>query len=508
LDKGALEPEPVSRPRLKVVVPRPREEWNYTPDFLDLSRFWRTLAVKKTDHDYVVIAELLTPPSSCPDCNSLPAKQRPNGTIVQTLVDEPREGRRVKINFIRQRYQCTDCGRNTLQPLADVVRNRAITARGANYMYTEALSRSFEDVALNTGTSGRTAKEVFADRVCELDRARTIVTPEVLGIDGVCVGHNKHKKTYCMLTDISKHSVLELLQKSTMLEVARFLKQLPEAGNLKVVAIDMSRGFLGVILKLYPKVVVVIDSYHVLRLLNDAVTAVVKGKQENLSKAEHEELMQGGNRFLLLKRRCDLTKEEKNKMERWFARVPEFRQAFELKEEVYDIWKLTRRREAERRYEEWRRKIPGNLEPAFRKFTGAVKRWRPYVFNYFDHRVTNAFTESKNREVKSLQRQGRRVSFAVLRARLLYGGINRKPSRPQDNVNVGQIRAAIKRAKEAQKPQNRRDPKSYVARIEAAHKSTNEFSKLLRPHQGWDERFGHYSCYSEEDSPIKWDFLW
>jgi hypothetical protein len=83
LEKGS--PEPILHPRPKAVS-HPKEEWNYTPDFLDLSRFWRTIAVKKTEHDYVVIAELLTPPPACPDCNSRAAKQRPNVTIVQTKV--------------------------------------------------------------------------------------------------------------------------------------------------------------------------------------------------------------------------------------------------------------------------------------------------------------------------------------------------------------------------------------------------------------------------------------
>jgi hypothetical protein len=55
---------------------------------------------------------------------------------------------------------------------------------------------------------------------------------------------------------------------------------------------------------------------------------------------------------------------------------------------------------------------------------------------------------------------------------------------------------------------NSQDPKSYVARMNQARKATNKFSKLMRPPQGWFDRFNYYSCYSKRKSPYKWDFIW
>lgn len=308
-----------------------------------------------------------------------------------------------------------------------------------------------------------------------------------------------------MITDITNRTVIELLNKSTALEVARFLKQLPGAEKLKVVVIDMSKGFLAAIKKLFPQVVVDIDAYHVLRLLNDAVTNIVKTKQLGLSATEIDQLMKGG--FLLLKRRSELTTQEQEQLNRWFDRVPEFKLAFELKEEIYDIWRLNQRMEAESRYDAWLKKIPKEFEKSFCKFTGAVRRWRKYVFNYFDHRVTNAFTESKNRDIKTLQRQGRRTSFTVVRARLLYAGALRRAIGPLPKLRPEKVREVIKKTRKL-KSFKARDPNSYIARMDAARKSTNEFSKLLRPPHTWEERFSQYSCYSDEESPRKWDFLW
>jgi transposase len=485
--------------------PSREADWNYTPDFLGLP-YWRTIAYSKSEYDYEVIGEPLTLPE-CPDCDRSRATLRPVGTLVQKITDEPRESCRVRVHFIRQRFQCS-CGRNLLQPLPGVVAGRSITTRAAARIALECFDRSFEDVGNSTGVSSRTAKELFADLICAVEAVRKIEAPRMLGIDGVCVGRRKYKRNYCLLTDLSNSAVLELLGTSTQLEVARFLQQLPGKENVRFVMIDMAKGFLNAVEKALPRAKVGIDPYHVVSKLNDAVTKVVRMKQENLSPAEHKRLMRGGNRFLLLKRRHELTNEQKSQLDAWFEKVPEFKQAYDLKEAGYDIYKSTTRRSAEKNFAKWEWRIPENLEPAFRDFLNMVKRWEPYIFNYFDFKVSNAYTESKNRDVKSLQRHGRRTSFPVLRARLIHGWVVWMPERPKAEIKAGHIRKAMKEASAAGRIPETWDPNSYVARINDARKAANEFSRLMRPGKGWEERFGHFSHYSKEKSTHKWDFIW
>jgi transposase len=430
-----------------VLVSFPEEDWDCAPDFLDLLN-WRTIAVKKTLHDYNIAAELLTSPE-CP-CGLPPESLRPAGTLVQKLWDEPRDNRRMQLHFFRKRFKCP-CGNNLIQPLAGVPKGRCVTERAARYIGLEALGRSFSEVAEKVGVSDKTVKEVFADFICNLETTRCIRAPRVLGIDGVCVGRRRFKRSYCIVTDISNSEVIELLRKSTELELARFLKQMPHVKDVKVVVIDMSVGFLVVIKKCLPKAIVVIDPFHVLRKLNDAVNKVVSDRLEGLTPTERKKLMKGGNRFLLLKRRFELTEQEKEKLKNWFEIVPEFKLAYDTKEAGYDIWKnASSKREAEELFKNWRDAMPEEMRPAFLGFLKMFKRWGEFIFNFFDHRVTNAFTESKNRDVKSLQRHGRRTSFIVLRARLLYADQLRKPPRFQEKIRASHIRAAMKKAKKKQ----------------------------------------------------------
>jgi hypothetical protein len=44
----------------------------------------------------------------------------------------------------------------------------------------------------------------------------------------------------------------------------------------------------------------------------------------------------------------------------------------------------------------------------------------PWIMNYFDHRITNAYTESLNNLIRATNRKGRGYSFEALRAKMLF----------------------------------------------------------------------------------------
>lgn len=57
---------------------------------------------------------------------------------------------------------------------------------------------------------------------------------------------------------------------------------------------------------------------------------------------------------------------------------------------------------------------------AFGPLITAVTNWNEEIFAYFDHRITNAFTESLNSLIKVMNRLGRGYSFEALRAKILF----------------------------------------------------------------------------------------
>jgi hypothetical protein len=86
----------------------------------------------------------------------------------------------------------------------------------------------------------------------------------------------------------------------------------------------------------------------------------------------------------------------------------------------------------------WTHELPRNLEPAFHKVVTAMGNWDNQIFAYFDHAITDAYTESLNNPTRLTNRIGRGSSFNAIRAKLLYAETGREP--PQ----AGLLRLSMK----------------------------------------------------------------
>lgn len=87
-------------------------------------------------------------------------------------------------------------------------------------------------------------------------------------------------------------------------------------------------------------------------------------------------------------------------------------------------------------YLHWKDSIPTGIRGYFADLDRAITNWHTEVFNYFDHKITNAYTESANNHIKSIARQGRGYSFDVLRARTLFTNAKHKVKRKSFKAGV------------------------------------------------------------------------
>ncbi|MFX8262299.1 transposase, partial [Acinetobacter baumannii] len=60
------------------------------------------------------------------------------------------------------------------------------------------------------------------------------------------------------------------------------------------------------------------------------------------------------------------------------------------------------------------------VRDAFSDLIRAFTNWQPFILNYFEHPVTNAYTESLNSLIRVMNRLGRGYSFEALRAKILF----------------------------------------------------------------------------------------
>lgn len=61
----------------------------------------------------------------------------------------------------------------------------------------------------------------------------------------------------------------------------------------------------------------------------------------------------------------------------------------------------------------WEAQIHPDILWAFKDLLRASHNWQNEIFNYYEHVVTNAYTESVNRLARDINRMGRGYSFEV-----------------------------------------------------------------------------------------------
>lgn len=253
---------------------------------------------------------------------------------------------------------------------------------------------------------------------------KAINTPvTILGIDEV----HLLNKPRCVLTDIEQHTILDLLRNRDKASVKNYLQRLPASirNGISCVCMDMWQPYKLAIADLLPHATIVVDRFHVVKIANTCLDTVRKQLRASLSDAERRGLMH--DRFILLRRRSDLTESQILILETWIGNFPTLHAAYWLKEDFCNLWTAASRESATLHYQAWQKRLPAELEAAFHPLTTAMENWQQEILAYFDHRYTNGPTEALNGLVKLAQRMGRGYSFEAIRAKVLLTNGLRAP---------------------------------------------------------------------------------
>ncbi|WCK57779.1 transposase (plasmid) [Aneurinibacillus sp. Ricciae_BoGa-3] len=123
------------------------------------------------------------------------------------------------------------------------------------------------------------------------------------------------------------------------------------------------------------------------------------------------------DRWVLLRNKEDLGWKDIERRMAWFRRYPLLEKAYWLKEGIRDVYKLLYRQTGSSGM--GRVKFPPNSRN-LKRFVRPLNN-KAEIFNYFDSPFTNAYTESINNIIKSVEKAGKGYTFDVLRAKVLYG---------------------------------------------------------------------------------------
>lgn len=389
-------------------------------DILNLSKF-NAIQVAENEHDFQIRVETTSPPSHCPHCGCV-ANLYKHDNREQLCMDLPIHGKRVGLLIKRQRYRCRECSQTFWERLDHTIdEKRNCTKRLLSYIEKQSLKRTFVSLSEDVGLNEKTIRNIFRDYINRLEETLRFETPNWLDIDEIHI-----IKPRCVLTNIEERTLLDVLPNRNKETVVGYLSRLPNKGRIQYVTMDMWQPYRDAVRAVLPKATIIIDKFHVVRMANQTLETVRKQLREGLSAKERRGLMH--DRFILLKRHKELTEMDKITLDLWTKNHPSLGTAYDLKESYFDIWESDSRQKAFLKYHDWKAKIPKELQTAFEPLTKAMTNWGQEIFNYFDHRITNAYTESLNSLIRVMNRMSRGYSFEALRAKMLFTeGLQKEP---------------------------------------------------------------------------------
>ncbi|MCL2876854.1 MAG: ISL3 family transposase [Betaproteobacteria bacterium] len=379
-------------------------------NILNLSAY-DVLGFEENEHDYHIDVETVKMPTSCPHCQS--------GNLVgfgrreQTVKDLPMHGWRVGLYINTRRFRCRACARTFYEALPEIDEKRSMAKRLAQWMGKQAIKRTFASIAEEVGCTEFTVRAVFNDYVNELEKEICFETPKWMGIDEIHL-----IKPRGVIANIQNNTIVELLPNRNKETVVRFLYYLEGKERIQYVAMDMWTPYHDACRAVIPQAVIVVDKFHVVRMANDALERVRKSLRESLTPKQRRGLMR--DRLVLLKRERDLNDKDRQDLDGWTKNYPELGEAYRLKEQFFAIYDTGSPDEAQSRFIQWQKSIPPEIAHAFTDIEHAWGNWSIPILNYFNHPVTNAYTESLNSLIRVMNRLGRGYSFEALRAKILF----------------------------------------------------------------------------------------
>lgn len=368
--------------------------------------------IQETEHDYHINAETTAAPQTCPHCSS--DNLVGFGRNEQLVRDLPIHGKRVGIYVDTKRYQCRSCNKTFYERLPAVDGKRMMTSRLVKWMGEQSVKRPFAHIAEEIGVTENTVKNVFRDYINELERTVRFETPQWMGIDEIHI----IKKPRCVVSNIEHNTVVNVLRDRNKKTVADYLFRLKGRDLVKCVTMDMWEPYKDAVHDVLPQAVIVIDKFHVVRMANECLEAVRKEIRGSLTDKQRRGLMH--DRFILLKRECNLEGLDRITLESWTKNYPALGAAYRAKEQFFDIYNALAVHEAQTLFRDWEAGLAPEIRDAFYPLIRAVNNWMPEIMAYFEHPVTNAYTESLNNLIRVMNRLGRGYSFEALRAKILF----------------------------------------------------------------------------------------
>lgn len=329
----------------------------------------------------------------------------------------------VVLLYCMRRVQCLQCGVK-VESVPWATGKSPVSRSLALYLADWAKVLSWKEVAQRFGMNWR---QVYHS-VCYVvewglaHRDASGVT--AIGIDEVQYGKGHQYLTVVYQLCGVTRRLLYVGQRREKATLNAFLDEMGEewCEGIQYVCTDMWRAYVGVVGLRLSQALHILDRFHIVKLLNEAVDAVRKQEAAKLRK-EGVDLLKG-MKYAFLKRPENLTEHQEKQLnhalsKRWLATA----RAYLWKEKFQLFWGYKSPYWARRYLRRWcKGAMRSRLKP-IKKFVGTVRRHEDLMMNWFKAKKTysSGAVEGMNRKLNLITRRAYGFrSYEVLKVALFH----------------------------------------------------------------------------------------
>ncbi|MDZ7791498.1 MAG: ISL3 family transposase [Xanthomonadales bacterium] len=244
-----------------------------------------------------------------------------------------------------------------------------------------------------------TLSDLLHRSIERLRRGHRIRRLKTIGIDEI--SYHKGHKYATLVYDLDRSCVVWVGQGKGREAIDGFFNEALsdyQKARIRAACCDMSQAYIGAIEAHCPNATLVLDRFHIVKALNEAVDEVRKQQWREASQADRKPLK--GLRWLLYRHSSTRTRRDTRHLKALDKHNRRIYRAWQLKEEFEQFWTYKATWAAERFLKRWTRTtLLSRLEP-MRKFVRTLRKHQSAVVAFIDTRVTNAIAEGINRIVK------------------------------------------------------------------------------------------------------------
>ncbi len=228
-----------------------------------------------------------------------------------------------------------------------------------------------------------------------------------------------------MIIDHTNRRVLDVLENRDQKTVTEFLQQAKESGlltHVTEVTTDMWDGYVNAAKAAFGESVsVVIHRFHVVKNLQERLTAARRLIQKELPEADRKSLKK--SRWLWCRNLETLSTEERTELQELRDKFPQLARLADQRESLRALFEdhsITTSAVAEQRLKEWLTTARSLKLKPLDAFCQTVENWLPMIANYFINRSSNGPTEGFNRGFRTILWQAfGMTNFRHFRLRIL-----------------------------------------------------------------------------------------